>query len=143
MTTEDLLLVAAFAGGAIGLWMLKRWDERRMDHLAQIKFPKATSNNPLQKKLTWEQKKQELEQELKRAHSISDGQALAPYAGFLLGLAVGFRFFGGIGLLFGIPLGIVAYYLVKAWVSRGRAKAAKALADHLGSDRGGSYLAQR
>ena len=141
MTAEEIIILI----GAIGFfwfiaWFWGWWDERRMDREIQKKYPKPETSTPLPKRISWEQKKISIEHDLKRAHKICNEYAWVPVACFLITETASFKLFEGlVGLLFGIPFGLVAYYIGKLWSMRGLARSGRALAEHLQSDRDVSY----
>lgn len=138
MTDAEIMqLLAALGAVAVLLWFFQRWDERRMDAALKNKYPDHPTSP--ERLLTWDEKKASLEDDLKRAHSTTDAQDFMPFVGYLAAMSLGFRWMGWTGVLLGIPVGALLYYLIKAWIGRGRTKAARALADHLGKNRGDSF----
>lgn len=136
-SSEIMQLLAALGVVAALLWFFRRWDERQIDAALKNKYP-APPTSP-KRLLTWEEKKASLEDALERAHSTTDTQDFMPFVGYLAAMSLGFRWLGWTGVLLGIPVGALLYYLIKAWMGRGRTKAARVLADHLGKDRSGSF----
>lgn len=140
MTSSELAQLLA-AVGIVGvlLWGLARWDERRMNHALKMKYPNRAMGEQSNRLLTWDEKKSSLEETLKRSHATTDTQDFMPYVGVMVAMALGYRFLGWIGSLLAIPFGVAFFYLIRAWFNRGRAKAARALAEHLSQDRDKSY----
>lgn len=133
---ETMQLLGGFAIVGALLWSFQRWDERRMDRALKEKYPNRV---PVVHPLSWDEKRVQLERALERAHETTDTQDFMPFVGYLAAMSLGFRWLGWAGVLGGIPVGAVLYYLIKTWMGRDRTKAARALADHLGKDRGGNF----
>lgn len=136
---ETTQLLAAFAIVGVLLWALKSWDERRINKAIAKRYPQPIVAPPPRQLLSWEEKKQILEDDLGRAHQTNDTQDFMPFVGYLVAMSLGYRWLGWVGVLVGVPIGAALYYLIRAWIRRGRAKAARALAEHLQKDRSRTY----
>lgn len=140
MTSAEVAqLLTALAIVGLVLWALKAWDERRINKAIAKRYPQPIAAPPPRKPLSWEEQKQILEDDLQRAHQTNDTQDFMPYVGYLVAMSLGYRWFGWAGVLVGVPIGAALYFVIRAWVRRGRYKAAKALADHLQKDRHQSF----
>ncbi len=136
---ETTQLLSALVIVGVLLWALKSWDEHRVNRSIAKRYPKPTVAPPPRHPLSWEQQKQILEDDLQRAHQTNDTQDFMPFVGYLAAMSLGYRWLGWLGIFVGIPIGAALYYIIRAWIRRGRSKAARALADHLEKDRSRTF----
>lgn len=141
MSSEETWgLTFAFGIAAVLMWAIYAWDGRRIDQAIRRKYPKPVTQPEPRHRLTWEEKRDKLELRLEREHKTTDEEDFIPYGAFFA-TPLGFHsWWGWLGAIIGIPVGMLLFLAIKAWMERDRRRAAKDLASHLRRHRGDAFF---